>query len=246
LKAQTGVHRISSSGRLPGGASAGIVYELEDITGNTPLRLDSFQRFEDQVGNWRRWQLLNVHFALSKRDLDGPGLERVFEEGAVKAYRVGDSLPRAWVVHETIITGDEGAVEALNTGDFDPRVTAVLPPESSEIASAVQPGEVEAAPRVVTALPGRLLLDLSAQTDGLLVISQPFYPGWQARVDGEQVPIYRVNYLLQGLPVTAGDHRVELSYHLSPWPAIISLVALLGCAVALFLAHRPTRSEGRA
>jgi hypothetical protein len=246
LKAQPGVHRISSSGRLPGGASAGIVYELEDITGNTPLRLDSFQRFEDQVGNWRRWQLLNVHFALSKRDLDGPGLERVFEEGAVKAYRVGDPLSRAWVVHETLVAGDEGAVEALNTGDFDPRVTAVLPPESSEIAFAVQPGEIEAAPQVVTALPGRLVLDLSAQADGLLVISQPFYPGWRARVDDEQVPIYRVNYLLQGLPVTAGDHRVELSYHLSPWPAIISLAALVGCAVALLLAHRRTRSEDRA
>ncbi len=169
------------------------MYELEDITGNTPLRLDSFQRFEDRVGNWRRWQLLNVHYVLSKRDLDGPGLERVFEEGAVKAYRVGDPLPRAWVVHETIIAGDEGAVEVLNTGDFDPRTTAVLPPESAGIASAVHPGGVEAAPQVVTALPGRLVLDVSAQAAGLLVISQPFYPGWQARVDGEQVPIYRVN-----------------------------------------------------
>ena len=40
LQAQTGATRISSAGLLPGGASAAIVYELEDITGNTPLRLD--------------------------------------------------------------------------------------------------------------------------------------------------------------------------------------------------------------
>ena len=139
-----------------------------------------------------------------------------------------------------------GTVEALNTGDFDPRVTAVLPPESAGIASAVHPGGLETAPQVVTALPGRLVLDVSATADGLLVISQPFYPGWRADVDGEQVPIYRVDYLLQGLPLTAGDHRVELRYHLPPLPAIISLVALVGCVVALLLARRRNRPQGGA
>ena len=75
------------------------------------------------------------------------------------------------------------------------------------------------------------MLDVSPEADGLLVVSQPFYPGWRARVDGEPVPIYRVDYLLQGVPVGAGARRVELTYHLSPLPAIVSLLALVGCLV---------------
>jgi hypothetical protein len=237
LQAQPGTFRISSAGRLPGGSSAGIVYEMEDITGNTPLRTEAFEQFEDEVGNWRRWQLLNVHYVLSRRDLEGPGLEQVYEEGEVKVYRVGDPLPRAWVVHETVTADDDGAVEVLNTGDFDPRVTGVLPPESDRVSLSGGLGEGTDA-RVVEAAPGRLILDVSPANEGLLIVSQPFYPGWRARVDGQPAPIFRVDYLLQGIPVDAESHRVELTYHLSPLPAIISLVVLAGCFVALLSRRR--------
>jgi len=88
------------------------------------------------------------------------------------------------------------------------------------------------------AAPGRLSLDVSTDGDGLLVVSQPFYPGWQARIDGEQVAVHRVDTLLQGVPVRAGSHRVELSFHLSPLPALVSLAALLACLAGLILKWR--------
>jgi hypothetical protein len=237
LQEQPGVARISSAGLLPGGASAGIVYELEDITGNTPLRLDAFQQFEDRVGSWRRWQLLNVETVLSRRDLDGPGLERVYEEGEVKAYRVGDPLPRAWIVQDAVVADDEQTLDLLNSDDFDPRRTALLVPGDEGLVGSAAGGAGGSA-NVSDAAPGRLSLDVSADGDGLLVISQPFYPGWQARVDGERAAIHRVDYLLQGVLVRAGSHRVELSFHLSPLPAVLSLAALLACLAGLILKWR--------
>jgi len=242
LKQQPGPARISSAGLLPGGASAGIIYELEDITGNTPLRLEAFQQFEDRVDSWRRWQLLNVGHILSRRDLDGPGLERVYEEGEVKAYRVGDPLPRAWVVHSTEIGDADITFDLLNAGDFDPRRTAVLSPEDRALALPPGGGPGEAA-RVTETAPGRLVLDVSAGARGLLVVSQPFYPGWRASVNGERVPIHRVNALLQGIPLEAGNHRVELRFHLSPLPAIVTLAILIVCIAVLILGHR--RSSNR-
>jgi hypothetical protein len=243
LKDLPGAFRISSAGLLPGGASAGIVYELEDITGNTPLRLEAFQQFENRVGSWRRWQLLNVEYVLSDREIDGPGLERVYEEEMVKAYRVGDPLPRAWVVHGTVIADDEQAFSFLNAEEFDPRAVAVLPPESATLALSGDNGPGSAA-RVAEAEPGRLVLEVSPARDSLLVISQPFYPGWRASVDGERAPIYRVDYLLQGVAVPAGAQRVALSYHLSPLPAVVSLVVLFGCAIGLILSPRHRQGPG--
>jgi hypothetical protein len=237
LKDQPGIFRFSSAGLLPGGASAGIVYELEDITGNTPLRLEAFQQFENRVGSWRRWQLLNVEYVLSSRDIDGPGLERVYEEGTVKVYRVGDPLPRAWMVHDSVIADDEQAFDLLDAREFDPRALAVLPPESAEFFLS-GPGGLGNGVWVADVRPGQMEIDVSSVKDGLLVVSQPFYPGWRASVDGEPTPIFRVDYLLQGIPMQAGTHRVELSYHLSPFPAIVSLVALAGCVVGLILCLR--------
>lgn len=239
LRGQPGTFRISSAGLLPGGASAGIVYELEDITGNTPLRLAAFQRFQDRVNSWRQWQLLNVHYVLSQQDLTGPGLERVYEEEGVYVYRVGDPLPRAWVVHDVVVASDEQAIDILNAPDFQPQKTAVLPPEGRGLALSAGTG---VAARVVEARPGYLLLHVAPRTDGLLVISQPFYPGWRATVDGQPEKILRVNYLLQGLPISAGEHRVELNYRPSPWPALTSLAALLGAIIGLVVKRRPHAS----
>ena len=94
----------------------------------------SFQKFEDQINSWRKWQLLNVSLVLSEEEIDGPGLQRVYEEGGVRAYRVSDPFPRAWVVAGTVVATDEQAVDLLNAEEFDPRSTAVLPPEGRELA----------------------------------------------------------------------------------------------------------------
>jgi hypothetical protein len=236
LQAQPGSQRIASAGLLPGGSSAAIVYELEDTTGNTPLRLEAFQQFEDQVGSWQLWQLLNVGTVLDRRDLDGPGLERVYEEGEIKAYRMGDPLSRAWVVHAATVAADPLALDLLNAEDFDPRAMAVLAPEAMSLALPGSQAQGEEA-RVVESAPGRLVLEAATTADGLLVISQPFYPGWQARIDGQPVPIARVDYLLQGVPLQAGTHRIEVRYRPSAVPAIISLIGLVGCIAALSVAR---------
>jgi hypothetical protein len=180
---------------------------------------------------------LNVEYVLSQQEIDGPGLERVHAEGEVKVYRVGDPLRRAWVVHDAVIADDERAFDLLNAEDFDPRNQAVLPPESAELL-VTGGSALGSAAQVVEATPGRLVLDVSPERDGLLVVSQPFYPGWRASVDGKWVPIYRVDYMLQGVAVEAGSHRVELSYHHSLLPAVISLVVLAGCVAGLILALR--------
>jgi len=237
LREQPGTFRVSSAGLLPGGSSAGIVYELEDITGNTPLRLETFQQFEDKVESWRRWQLLNVHYVLSRKGLDGPGLERVYGEGGVRVYRIGDPLPRAWVVYDTALGDDNQAIDLLNSEDFDPRATAVLQPQDKQLMLPAGGGSGPAA-QVVHSAPGRLSLEVSSSDEGVLVVSQPFYPGWQARVDGEIVPIRRVDSLLQGIPIRAGAHKVELRYHSSPLPAILSLPVWAVCLAILALTGR--------
>lgn len=64
-----------------------------------------------------------------------------------------------------------------------------------------------------------------------LVLSEIFYPGWEASVDGEKVPILRGNYLFRVVPLKKGIHEVELRF--VSWPfrvgAITSLLTLAIC-----------------
>jgi uncharacterized membrane protein YfhO len=43
---------------------------------------------------------------------------------------------------------------------------------------------------------------------GLLVISEGYYPGWRAVVDGIEAPVVRANVMMRGVVLDAGEHEV--------------------------------------
>jgi uncharacterized membrane protein YfhO len=55
-------------------------------------------------------------------------------------------------------------------------------------------------------------LEVSADRDGLLVLHDLYYPGWEATVDGVRMPIVKANILFRGVEVPAGSHTVEFSF----------------------------------
>ena len=55
-------------------------------------------------------------------------------------------------------------------------------------------------------------LNVLADQESPLVISNIYYPGWKAYINGEQTPIYRVNYLLQAIIVPSGENSVEFKF----------------------------------
>jgi uncharacterized membrane protein YfhO len=52
----------------------------------------------------------------------------------------------------------------------------------------------------------------NAEKSGLLILSDLYYPGWQATVDGKQVQLLRINYIMRGVPLPAGEHIVEFKF----------------------------------
>jgi uncharacterized membrane protein YfhO len=62
---------------------------------------------------------------------------------------------------------------------------------------------------------------------GLLVVSETFYPGWEATVDGKPQPIYEVFGALRGVVLESGSHRVEMRYR----PGVVALGAALSFSV---------------
>jgi uncharacterized membrane protein YfhO len=61
-----------------------------------------------------------------------------------------------------------------------------------------------------------MALDVETESDGLLVLSEIWYPGWVAKVDGVETPVYRTDISLRGIEVPAGRHAVELLFTPEP------------------------------
>jgi uncharacterized membrane protein YfhO len=74
-------------------------------------------------------------------------------------------------------------------------------------------------------------IDVTASTDTFLVVSDVYYPGWKAYVDGMETRIYQTDLLLRGIPLSPGSHRVRFAYR----PMALYLgAALTACGLALF------------
>ncbi len=60
--------------------------------------------------------------------------------------------------------------------------------------------------------PNRNVFFVKTAQPGWLVISDVWFPGWRAKVDGKSAPILKANFLFRGIYLTKGLHRVELNY----------------------------------
>ena len=70
--------------------------------------------------------------------------------------------------------------------------------------------------------PNRIDMRTITETPAWLVISEVWYPGWQARLDGEPVSILRANYLFRAVHVPSGDHKLTFTYNpFSFWAGIV-------------------------
>ncbi|MDP8215642.1 MAG: YfhO family protein [Candidatus Euphemobacter frigidus] len=83
--------------------------------------------------------------------------------------------------------------------------------------------------------PNRIEVDIAVTKPAMLVLTEIWYPGWEAKVDGEAVPLYRVNYLQRGVWLDRGSHGVELIFRPLAWRigAIISAASWGGLILLL-------------
>ncbi len=82
------------------------------------------------------------------------------------------------------------------------------------------------AAKVVTAEPGYAVIEINGETDGVLLYTEAFYPGWFATVDGHPANVLPADGCFLGVPVPAGKHTVELKYVPIDFPAGIPAMVL--------------------
>jgi hypothetical protein len=179
----------------------------------------------------RAWWLLNVRYVITWRsELFVPSTilyQEPAANGATYLHRLDEVGPRAWIAHQVEHLPEEAMLDRLAAADFDFRQVALLPPEVElPPLSTSDTDRVE----VLSAEPNRLELAVEAGADGLLVISEVDYPGWQAAIDGEPIPLLRADTILRALPVSAGRHEVILTFRPPSFRigAILSAVTLVG------------------
>ncbi len=123
-----------------------------------------------------------------------------------------NALGNAWFVQniKMIPSADE---EMTSIADLNPAISAVVHQEFSGIVK--EPTQVDSTAFITLTEYASKILTYSSHssTEAPAIFSEIYYPaGWVCRIDGNEVPTFRANYVLRGVMIPAGDHTVEWSF----------------------------------
>ncbi|MBR1792267.1 MAG: hypothetical protein IJ764_01320 [Bacteroidales bacterium] len=221
--------------------------------------------FHHQIGGYsavklRRYQDL-IDFYMSRRinwDVINMLNARYIVVPNGQVQRNPDALGNVWFVRDYRLVPDANA-EILALNDFNPAQTAIV--DSSKWASRLVGFEPQDDPTATIVedyqspyCPGYLRYTSHSEKDQLAVFSEVFYePDWFAYIDGKPAEYFRVNYILRGMIVPAGDHVIEFKdeapmvHKLNRVNLWCQIILLLGAvvAIAMYVLYSRKKNPGQ-
>lgn len=151
----------------------------------------------------------------------------------------------AWIPSE-IVSVSTNQEEIDRLGEINTKTQATLnTTEFGQLPAGA--GQIS----LTSTAPDELKYQASMSQEGLAVFSEVHYPkGWTATIDGKEAPILRVNYLLRGLEIPAGEHEVVFtfapsSFYATKAPTVIfQYLILLTLIAGVFFTYK--ESNGKA
>jgi hypothetical protein len=195
------IFRINTrtSGGLIMDRNQGMVDRIFMMEGYTPLALQ--RAYAPYGSSVQTWDLLNIKYKTLPD-----------ERNRLSFVPHPTYFPRAFFLYKIhTASSDSAAVSYLKSPEFDYRTTALFEKEPD---SVVTPPDTAPVWRAHITSYEINSIHLSAETShrGVLVLSEIYYPGWNATIDGSETEIYRVDYNLRGIIVPAGLHAVAFRF----------------------------------
>ncbi len=265
LQNNIGNHRFTSykenldssrSSLLP---NESIIWKLQDVRGYEVIKIKRYEAFEKYFGgldsrytykyfNDKIFDILGVkYFLQGKNDPENSRLEKmdnislVYEDNLTKIYENENVMPRAFTVFNYIQTYDyKNAADAFMEESFNPRATASIEADKNKLLLYNDIRNISAiyeAAKIVYYKPSEVKIEINNKTDGFLILTDAYYEGWHAYLDGNETVIYPTDVAFRGIFVPKGKHEVIFRYNPETFnfAAKISLAALIFCVLSIFI-----------
>lgn len=197
-------------------------YRVFNLTGS-PFQESQTSYFHQSIGGYspvklRRYQdIIDYHFTgginMNVLNMLNTRYFIVSAQQGPQVQRNAAALGNAWFVNEIqwVNSPDE---EIVAVKDFNPSQKAVIDVTwKDKLPNWERLQHPEDSSAVITltdyANPGYLIYESHSTQPHLAVFSEVYYKTWHAYIDGEEVPLVRVNYILRGLEIPAGNHTIE-------------------------------------
>jgi hypothetical protein len=246
---------------LPGSVNMGMLYGFDEVAGYDGMtpRLVEQVAGPGSVGHHLGNGGLSVTRALDSPVFDllglrylltGPGIPApaphftlAYDGRDGRVWENPRALPRAFLVGRVrSCVGDAAALELLAAGGLDVGGEVVID-ACGDVPAVAEPRERGATVRAHET--HRVRIETTADTPVFLVLTDTWYPGWHASVDGQPARVWRADHAFRAVWLPPGRHEVEFRYR--PRSVLVGAVIAVGAAVCvLVLAVRRARRDDAA
>ncbi|MFC1959712.1 YfhO family protein [Chloroflexota bacterium] len=163
--------------------------------------------------------------------------------GDIKIYENPIVAPRAFLVHTAeVIADDAAALTKMQQVDFDPLQHIILASgENLDNESG------DSTVTITAYSPEHIAFSITTDNDAYLLVTDAYYPGWTAQLNGEPIPIHRADLLFRAVMIPAGEHTLTMTYTPTGWTLalLVGGIAWIGLLLAAgYLFYREMTSSG--
>lgn len=150
---------------------------------------------------------LGVKYIVSVKEMKSQKLHLLLREGETRVYENTNAFPRAFMTYNVLVLPDKKTIaKKMYDTKTDLQKTAIvetsLPIELSHLEN------IDNKVSINKYKENSIELQISTMHDGLLVLTDTFYPTWHVTIDKKEAKIYRTDYDFRGAIIPQGTHTV--------------------------------------
>jgi len=208
-------------------------YGIETLTDYTASVTENLMQMD--LYSPRGKDFFGVRYAFAK-SAPRPGLREVFTgRSGMKVFENPAALPRTWSVHQSAsLPGPKQIAAAMAGANFNPLQTVLLENETTPEIGSCRGGAEEIQMPIHQPNYVRILAGMKCR--GMVILTDTWFPGWRATVDGNPAQIYETYGGVRGVVADGGEHMIEMRYR--PMSVILGSLMTLTAALVTVLVRR--------
>ncbi|MEK9178414.1 MAG: YfhO family protein, partial [Patescibacteria group bacterium] len=168
--------------------------------------------------------------------------DKIFDDGVYRIFEAKDYVPRAFLTSDFVVEADEQKIiDILFSMSFD-RSRQIILEENPGIKRETN---FLGSAKITNYTNNKVEVQTESSTPSLLFLSDVWYPGWIARIDGQSSKIYRADYTFRAVTVPEGKHKVEFIYNPQSFRYGVSLAGLGALGLFSMLYFVRIKDNGR-
>lgn len=158
--------------------------------------------------------------------------ELIYKDDRYSVYKNADAYPRFGLYYDAQLEeNDEKALKLFSQRSVDFRKELLV---NERLPIELEEGTGSA--KMLSSNLNTQRFAVNSDKPGLFYISDAYFPGWRAEVNGEETKIYRTNYNFRSILVPQGESTIEFSYvpsgfRLGILISLVSLASLISISV---------------